>query len=400
MEHISQSSKGGSSELPPPLVPIDQNEGGVVDHDTTTPSAPSGDLSRRESKKVNASTDKVGLTAGANNVDIDAEVSQIAAHWRGSATDIIAAGAGLSRVWKKLDGNDEGRKAVLAGLRDKRVLSENDIKLRHRTSKVSKLIKVGEHAEFLLQEKLLPCLPPSYASLHQLLVWFERLKGSPEEKLAEVISSLDRCKDEITWEFLSQETKKAKHTQPGKGKPARTAAADGGFVEDVFIEPAGPPQGELSDLLLITPRPEDVRRIQETYADPTTLHRWLPLHQYLADSAVVVFVTKLSDMSLIETRLLPLCGPGLKRVFLLPRCPTSIDATDEPVLVVAVRGDMQINLPKDGWLGDIGPMEWAKVVRQLVPGAKHRLHLFGDLQHDGWHRLLDADTGAHVPSVR
>ncbi len=167
MENITQTLNGESCELPLPPAPLHQDEGGFVgkDHDTPTPAAPSADLSRHESKKSKALTDKVGLTAGADEIDIDAEVSQIAAHWRGSSTATISAGACL-RGLEKARRQQGGPQEFLAGLHDKGVLSENDIKLPHRTSKVSKLIKIGDNEKFLLQEVLRPYLPSGYASIH------------------------------------------------------------------------------------------------------------------------------------------------------------------------------------------------------------------------------------------
>ncbi len=167
------------------------------------------------------------------------------------------------------------------------------------------------------------------------------------------------------------------------------------------MEPANQQPGELSDLLLIAPRPEDIRRFQDSYADPTTLDRCLQMRQRLADRAAVVVVTTMSDLALIQSKLLPLCGAGFKRArILLPQCPSSPDVTDDPVLVIAARGEMEISLPKGGWLGDVGPLEAAKVVERLVPDAKQRLHAFASVKSEGWRCLMNGDAWVEEPSVR
>jgi hypothetical protein len=340
---------------------------------------------------------------GHANLDPTAEGSQVAADWRGSVASVILACARIKNALLTF-GEDRGLlDAFLAALVDGHVLSRAEAKLGRAAPKLSKLVKIGEHADRLRREEIFQLLVPSYTTIYHVTVLFDRLpKGDEERRIEELACILAKCPGEISREFLIEQTRLLKV----KARPKRSMAkgAPAARVEGAPSDAQKPraliEAGEEFDLLVLTPRKKDLAHLRADYSDASTLARCLPLHRLTADGAAAIIMARILDVAVIESKLLPLCGfPRLSRV-LLARRPTFPDVTDAEVIITAERGEMRLNSPEDeSWLDDAGPIDPLEVAARLCPAASRRLHVFAAAQAEGWSCLVGDDSWAEEPSL-
>jgi hypothetical protein len=339
---------------------------------------------------------------GHANLDPAAEGSQVAADWHGSVASLILACVRIRNALLTFGEDRALLDAFLAALVEGHVLSRSEAKLGRAAPKLSKLIKIGEHADLLRRKELSRLLVPSYTTVYHVTVLFEKLpKGDEEQSIRELERILAKCPGDISREYLIEQTRRL------KVKPKRSAAK-GVTAARVSGEPpaAQKPRdlieaGERFDLLLLTPGNKDLALLRADYPDGSMLERCLPLFQLIEDSAAAIIAARISDVPAIENKLLPLCGFSRLSRVLLARRPASPDITDAEVIITAQRGEMRLSAPEDDmWLDDAGPIDAVKVAVRLCPAASRRLHVFAPAQTDGWRCLVGDDSWAENPSVR
>jgi hypothetical protein len=325
------------------------------------------------------------------------EGRQVASEWHGSVKSLIGACVRIRRViltWK----NDKARiEAFLRALVAGHVLSRAEARLGLAAPKLCKLVKIGQGADLLQRSQIAPFLMPSYTTLYQLIVLYEALPdGEGGQKTAALVRILSACPGEVSREYLIEATRRLKlarnMAKAVNGIPERPSTDTKPF--DLMEA------GEQFDLLLLTPRKNDLRSLRADYGDGFTLERCLPLLNRIERSAAVVITARITDLPLIENVLLPLTGfPSLSHVLLLLR-PTSPDLTQSEVLITAERGQMQLTSEECAWSDGLGSIDASAIAARLYPDASRRLHVFAPKQVDGWHCLVGDDSWAEMPSVR
>jgi len=340
---------------------------------------------------------------GRANLDPAAEGSQVAADWHGSAASLILACVRIKNALLTFGEDRALLDAFLAALVDGHVLSSAEAKLGRAAPKLSKLVMIGEHADLLRREEIFPLLVPSYTTIYHVTVLFEKLpKGDEEQSIKELERILAKRLGDISREFLLEQTRLLKV----KATPKRSAVK-GATAAHVSGDPPATQKpcdlikaGEEFDLLVLTPREKDLAHLRADYSDASTLARCLPLQRLTAHGAAAIIMARMSDVPVIENKLLPLCGfRRLSRVLLAQR-PTSPDITDAEIIIMAERGKMRLSPPEDGgWLDDAGPIDSLAIAARLCPDASSRLQVFAPAQADGWRCLVGDDSWAEVPSV-
>ena len=330
---------------------------------------------------------------GHANLDPAAEASLVAADWHRSTESLILACTRIKDAFVTFGTDQALLKAFIAGLVDGHVLSTAEARLGRAAPKLTKLIKIGEHADLLRRKQISPFLVPSYTTIYQLVVLAEKLPKD-EQGINELVRIMAKCPDELTREYLIEETRRLKRTR----SMAKDLTAARIKSEPVTEQKSSnlTQSGEQFDLLLLTPKQKDLAFLRADYADGSTLERCLPLLRLIDHSAAVVIVTRISDLPVIANILLPICGfPRPSRVLLVRR-PTSLDVTDAEVLVMAERGEMRLSPPEDWLVDGKETIDAPAIAARLYPAASRKAHVFAPAQMDGWRRL----GWVEEPSVR
>ncbi len=155
------------------------------------------------------------------------------------------------------------------------------------------------------------------------------------------------------------------------------------------------------DLLYIDPR-RQLTMLDEFYVDgPGTLDRCLPIHQVMAPAAGAVILTRVRDLGVVTTELLPRCGfSRLSRILVMDQDGAG-DISGAKVLVTAQRGGAELTLPDSGvWRAPPRGANAIEIAEQLYPNAKRRLHAFAKLHTPGWTTLTNANTWTEIPTLR
>jgi len=367
--------------------------------ESVTPSMPGKALLLGKSQLGSAAP----AAKGHANLDPAAEASLVAADWHRSAESLILACTRIKDAFLTFGNEQALLKAFITGLVDGHVLSRSEAKLGRAAPKLSKLIKIGEHADLLRRTEISPLLVPSYTTIYQVTVLFEKLpKGDEEQSIKELERILAKCPGDISREFLLEQTRRL------KVKPKRSAAK-GVTAARVSGEPpaAQKPRdlieaGERFDLLLLTPSKQDLRLLRADYTEASTLQRCLPpLSKLIDPGAAIIIAARVSDLPVIVNILLPLCGSSRPSHILLARQPASPDVTDAEVFVTTESTELGLSLPEDGgWLDHAGPIDAPAVAARLCPAASRKLHVFAAAQADGWRCLVGDDSGIEKPSIR
>jgi hypothetical protein len=172
----------------------------------------------------------------------------------------------------------------------------------------------------------------------------------------------------------------------------------------------GPPAATLArliassaqfDLLFLDPR-RHLTLLDEFYVDgPGTLDRCLPIHRVMAATSVAVILTRIRDLGVVTTELLPRCGfSRLSRILVMDQDGAG-DISGAKVFVTAQRGGAELTLPYGGvWRAPPRGTNPIKIAEQLYPNAKHRLHAFAESHRPRWTTLVSANTWIEIPTLR
>jgi hypothetical protein len=367
------------------------------------PSVDTGSPRKFLRRKTKAGAPSIAADAAADK-DPAAQASLIATAWRGGVDAVINAGVLMMESLRAFGDDPERLDAFMNGLVAVHVLTPKEARLRLVSPKLVKLRTIGEHEDFLRRKEIASYLGPSYSTIYQLIVVFRTLpEGDDEQRVKRLVGILEGCPDEITREYLSDETNRLKQTR--KADKAKQAAVNQTAAESAAgetIRDLAQTQQQFK-LVLLTPRERDLKRLSDNYADGDTLKRCLPLVQALqqSDSVSVIIVARVFDLPVIVDRLLPLCGFARPSRVLLARQPKSPDVTDAEIVIIAERGKVRLDLPRDGvWLDEEGTINASAIAARLYPDAARKLHVFAAARTEGWTSMIGDDSWAEEPSLR
>lgn len=318
----------------------------------------------------------------------------VANAWSDSVQGIIEAGVLMLESRQAFAGDAALLDEFFTQLVEMRVFTASEARRRLVSPKFSKFCAIGENQALLHREQVIGFLGPSYTTIYQLIVLWRQLPQTDEqEKLDRLVAILESAPDEITREFLSDETERLKKPRKAPDvKRSKSIELEGGAAEL-----AGEP-GEHEhrvDVVLFTPSDRDLTALATPYARGDELERRLPALQKLRerDSIGLVVVARVSALPVIAEKLLPLCGFDFRqaRTFLARR-PESPEVTDADVIVVLQRGEVFLRPPNDPRWFDHDVLDPVVVASRLFPDAAKRLHMFARSQAPGWKSVIGAEN--------
>ena len=240
------------------------------------------------------------------------------------------------------------------------------------SSKLSMLRKIGCYADLFCSPSVLPFLAPEHSKLYQLALLFE-LVGCNTERFVVELEQLgsDFTRDDAITRIAEIKAE----MQPQKSATAEQAADDSDTAPtDNNAIPI--------DLIVGTIGAKDARVLRRDMADVAELDRLLPRPD-LSQSAALVVLTKLSELSVVETRLAPHFGfSRISHIFLVGNA-GAIDLIDQQVLVVTTRGKVSCVVPET--VISISD-NVADIATVLFGDAERKFHLFDDSK-GGWQAL-------------
>lgn len=243
------------------------------------------------------------------------------------------------------------------------------------SSKLSMLKKVGQYADLFCDPRVLPFLAPEHSKLYQLALLFEVLDCDAERFLVElerlgsdftrddVIACIGKIKAEVQRKEFSADEPVTGHSEPTPDKQ---------------------PDAIPIDVIAGVVSASDVRVLRREMADPSEFDRLLP-RPVLSEGAALVVLAKLSELSVVETRLTPHFGFGRTAHVFVVGNTTSIDLIDQEVLVVATRGKVDCAIPEAPIPASDNP---ADVALALFGNAERKFQLFDSSEtRVGWETL-------------
>ena len=276
---------------------------------------------------------------------------------RSSVRRVIQACVLVAETVRAFEGDRESLDQFLDVLACSNVIPRKQARLGSKSSKLSKLRKIGDYAELLCRDEIIEHLEPGYTVNYHVTLLYDALPGDQETRVRRLIEILE-TEGGLSREFLIQQTRLAEKARRSLSDPEADLNEDGASE-----------RGREFDLILLTPNRHDLQRLGD---------------DYVAAKAVAVVIASLSDFPIIANRLLPSCGfENISHVFLV-REPLNADVTGAQVIVIAARGAGSDPIPDFQWLANGESLDDAYLASRLVPIAKSKLHAFASAPADGW----------------
>jgi len=302
---------------------------------------------------------------------------------RSSVRAVIDACVLVAETVRRFEGDRESLDEFLDVLADGNVIPRKQARLGSKSSKLSKLRKIGEYAELLRRNEIIKHLEPGYTVNYHVTLLYEALPGDEGARVKRLVQILE-VEGGLSREFLIQQTRLAEQAGRLQAGPEAMFGSLG----------AASRSGHDFDLVLLTPNRRDLQRLGEDYAGEVP---WsLPGHARVDAKAAAMVVVSLAEFPVVETRLLPSCGfENISSVFLV-REPVDADVTAMQVIVIAERGVGGDYIPDFQWLPDDEPLDAASLASRLMPDAKNKLHAFASAKSDGWCSIVGEANWSQV----
>ena len=324
--------------------------------------------------------------------------TRVAAYWSGGIDSIISACVGVNEGVRAFGMQRQRLRMFLAPLVTAGMLTKNEERLGRSAPKLSMFIRIGKTAEVLRQPAIKEHLEPEISIIYQLCnMHVEIAKDDGTERAGEEIARIVATRPSRAW--LIDETKRRKQART-ETKPAPTDQPTEPPRVGQTLKELGTAKHRFG-LVLITPGSADMAHLRPAYA-PGYLASCLPLLPVLdEDGIVVVIAARVSNLPEIFDKLLPICGIDRHLLTLFPRNSVCIDGSDDEVIVVAKRGDVQVVLIADQRSpADAGRIDFTRIAERLRPGEKRRLHIFAEAETDGWISIGRHSTWDKEPSLK
>ena len=289
---------------------------------------------------------------------------------RSTVRAVIDACVLITETVRRFDGDSESLDEFLQALADGNVIPRKQARLGSKSSKLSKLRKIGDYVELLSRDEIIEHLEPGYTINYHVTLLYDALPGDEEARVKRLVQIL-QVEGGLSREFLIHQTRLAEKAARLRVDPE----------VDLWSADASS-RGRVFDLILLTPTRRDIRRLGDDYAGE--LPWCLRVNEDVAARAVAVVVAPLADLPAIASKLLPCSGFGNISRVLLVREPVDADVTGAQVIVIAERGGSGDYIPDFQWLPDGEPLDAASLASRLVPNAENKLHAFASAESEGW----------------
>lgn len=330
----------------------------------------------------------VGNLYHGTNEEAASDGALVVAGLRSGVLTTIDACVKILDATVKFKDNVEAVTAFLGPLVNAKIVSPSEARLGFASDKLSRLKKIGEYADQLRHEKIVEYFLETGRSgptlVYQVAVLFDLTPEhrTDDERIEELVNTLRREQVETRHDMLrlTRETKQAKR-ESNTGTPIPSPV-------DKTHEAAAVVNASY-DLVLAVPRGPDLRKLGE-YQSTGPLPRCLRIGGIMADDATLVVLARLSDLAVIEDKLLPGCGfeDASRRVFLI-HVPADPEITEAQVLIVAERGSGgRAHFGDIAWLSREKPVDPFALAVGLVADAKKKLVLFASVETDDWYSIL------------
>ena len=141
------------------------------------------------------------------------EARDIRRMWSASTSSMLDACIRIVTVlrgYKETDADTKREQEFISELVDNGVLSEHDKNVKNKSSKLSKLRKIGE-SDYLQQKKVRPLLPPSYSTLYEISLLAKDLERKfPKAAEERLVAFLKRHGGDPSTDVLLRERKRLK----------------------------------------------------------------------------------------------------------------------------------------------------------------------------------------------
>lgn len=291
-------------------------------------------------------------------------------------------------------------KIFLDGLCDANVLSLDEAKALTEDKsapKVSKLTKIAEYRDELLDDEIRARLTPGYTCLYEVALLIEEVfKG--QQGLDIVGRILSECDGEITKAWVSDQRKKVRK-DAGLGESSKEDKANG--VADIDPDDAPSTQAEMPEepidthepdvdrakrmvaALLITASNEEVDRFDKELADAVK-SRCVKISGEIDANAVLLIDATAKTLLSMSAIIGSLGFSRCVQVGLLSE-PVDHDLAPSRIMAVFVRGSIEL-APFKHWQIDASSAALAGRLLEDVSGR--RVHLFADAETDGWESVV------------
>ena len=290
---------------------------------------------------------------------------------RSSVPAVIQACVLVAETVRRFEGDRESLDQFLDVLACSNVIPRKQARLGSKSSKLSKLRKIGDYAELLCRDEIIEHLEPGYTINYHVTLLYDALPGDKDARVRRLGEILE-TEGGLSREFLIQQTRLAEQAGRMLADPEA----------DLFGADAASRRDREFDLILLTPTRRDLLRLGEDYEGEVP---WcLRVHEQVAKQAVAMVIASLVDFPIIAGRLLPSCGfENISHVFLV-RQPLGADVTGAQVIVIAERGAGGDPISDFRWLANGESLDDEYLASRLVPNAKNQLHAFAATTSDGW----------------
>jgi hypothetical protein len=310
--------------------------------------------------------------------DAAAEAALVVSGFRSGVCAVIDACVRTNETIQRFCDDPDSIDAFLAVLVDGNIISRSEARLGKASPKLSKLTTIGQNAEMLRDEQVFRYLAPGYTLIYQVIVLYSVLDGDEAHRFDQLVGELAALSP-LSRERLSARTEEIKRAK--KSAPALPS------ISDARNNRAGDDVGPIASLgadykvVLLTPDlARDLWRLSEDCSeDPNFVRLGSEL---LVEDAVAVVTARVTDLPLIENRLLPILGFSYASQVCLVRIPLHADVTGAEVIIIAHRKETAFTA-NFTWIADGEELDAKAVVERLLPDAGKKLHLFASEETHG-----------------
>jgi hypothetical protein len=314
-------------------------------------------------------------TLDLTSTDAQVAADRVVEHWINASRSLVLACAYFVAGLSAFERDSAKRDAFLAHLVAKGVFSQNDVLAQLKANgKLAMLMKIGRHAEALLQPNMLRLLPAHYSIIYQICLLIEEVGRESAE--GELTGHPDATRDDVI------KIRAALKPLDKEREPIASTALDDSVAQLFALRLTGPA----------------LRPFAEEYPGIDTLHRCLRRPQP-ADDAGLVALVPIMMLGTFERALMPLLGFDAPDGLFLEKGVDRPDITDRDVIVVAKRGSFRPQ-PLAAFPPAIDGRELLALAESFFPDCTVKCQPFAKARADGWLTLVDDENLNERPTVR